>query len=77
MYLQVTDIFTNIHMLMLCAHKDAQKPSSQSIVSHQRLRVNPTPFAISSLMCVREADWLFMFIYLRVEEEAISPATLL
>lgn len=62
---------------MLHARKDAQKPSAQSIVSHQRLRVNPAPFSISSLMCVWEAYWLFMFIYLRVEEEAISPAMLL
>lgn len=77
MYLQVTDIFTNTPMLILRAHKDAQKPSSQSIVSHQRLRLNSAPFAISSLVCVREAYWLFMFIYLRVEEEAIFPAMLL
>lgn len=26
MHLRFTGIFTNIHMLMLCAHKDAQKP---------------------------------------------------
>lgn len=61
-HIHITDIFTIIQLLTLCAHKPIIPVSGVSLIT---------------LVFVWEAYCLFMFIYFtREEEETISPATL-
>lgn len=64
MHLQFTDIFTNIHTLTLCAHKDAQKPiipiDGVSSASQGTSQLH-LPLV---LWCVCAGGWLVIHVYL-------------
>lgn len=61
-HLHFTDIFTNMHTSTVCTQRcpETNHPNRWCLICFSG----------------NIPDWLFMFIYLRVEEEAISPATL-